>query len=154
MSCLAKDWSDPAISAKYQSARAETTKHAEALRKAVAAKHVDMIAAETWWLLSDPAPKTYFALKLGRSRKVKSKSPSWCLKHKRTRFEFTFRREGRCHPPQEAQWKPPSYPQLQASTPHRPEYCSVGTCRPSPASSLSIHPQRGAQGDPTRDRHC
>lgn len=80
MSCLAKDWSDPAISAKYQSARAETTKHAEALRKAVAAKHVDMIAAETWWLLSDPAPKTYFALKLGRSRKVKSKSPSWCLK--------------------------------------------------------------------------
>lgn len=79
MSCLSKDWSDPTIAAKYQSMRGETNSHVKALRMAVVAKDAATIAAETRWLLSDPAPKSYFALRLGRSRKLKAKSPTWCL---------------------------------------------------------------------------
>lgn len=80
MNVLADKWSDPKIIAQYNAARAVAMTHAAMLSKAVAAKDAAEVAAQTQWLLSDPAPKIYFAFRVGRSGNVGRVSPGICLK--------------------------------------------------------------------------
>lgn len=80
MISFATDWTDPVIAAEYQAARAETIKLAEGLRLAVETKDTVSIEDETFRLLTDPAPKDFFALRVERSGKVGRVSPGRCLK--------------------------------------------------------------------------
>ena len=80
MNALAQKWSDPVITTRYNAARAATNARLALLREAVAAKDAAEVATQTQWLLSDAAPKVYFALRIGRSGKVGLISPSACIK--------------------------------------------------------------------------